>query len=133
MMRILSLSVAACLCFSVAVLGCGKGESPSTGTSPEAAGSKPAAAPAAPKAATKTMVASETVKAGCGKCMFNIDGVTSCKLAVAVEGGPKLVTGKTLELSHDEMCTKMVDVIIDGKIESDSFAATSIALVSSSK
>ena len=94
-----------------------------------------AEAPApAPAPAPASLAASErTVEAGCATCIFDMEGVTGCKLAVKIDGKAYLVTGSEIDDhgdAHDAtgLCNSSREALVVGEIEGDRFTATSFKL-----
>ena len=71
-------------------------------------------------------VAGKTVEAGCASCIYNIQGVEGCKLAVKVDGKPYLVTGSDVDAHKEGLCSNPKQAVVEGKVEGDKFAATSV-------
>ena len=80
----------------------------------------PATSPTAPVA--------QTLEAGCGACIYKIEGATGCPLAVDVAGTPMLVTGTDFDAMGNGLCLEKKQVQIAGAVEGTSFAATSVTL-----
>ena len=75
------------------------------------------------------------VVAGCATCIFDMPGVTGCKLAVKIDGAPYLVTGADMDdlgdaHAWDGLCNTARDAVVEGKIEGDRFVATHFKLTS---
>ncbi len=73
-------------------------------------------------------VLARIVEAGCGGCIFNMEGVEGCKLAVKIDGKPYLVTGADINAHGAGLCASAKKAKIAGKIEGDNFVATSFVL-----
>ncbi len=73
-------------------------------------------------------VAARTVEAGCASCIFNMEGVEGCKLAVKIDGKPYLVTGADVDAHGAGLCSSAKKAKVIGKIEGDKFVATSFVL-----
>ncbi len=74
-----------------------------------------------------------TVEAGCATCIFDMEGVAGCKLAVKIDGKAYLVTGSDIDDhgdAHDQtgLCNSAREALVVGEIEGDRFAATSFKL-----
>lgn len=78
-------------------------------------------------AVTATATA-QTVDAGCGACIYQIEGATGCPLAVEVAGTPMLVTGSDFNAMDNGLCAEKRKVNIEGAVDGTSFAATSVTL-----
>jgi|GEM_PF-222721 len=70
----------------------------------------------------------ETVSAGCASCVYHMDGVHGCKLAVEIHGKPYLVTGADASAHSLGLCKGAKQARIAGKIEDGKFVAKSFAL-----
>ena len=70
-----------------------------------------------------------TVEAGCAMCIYEMEGVEKCTLAVKVDGQPYYVTGSTI-FDHgdahaaDGICMTAREAVVDGKIEDGKVVAT---------
>ncbi len=72
--------------------------------------------------------AARTVEAGCATCIFNMEGVRGCKLAVRIDGEPYLVTGADVDAHGAGLCSSAKEAKVVGQIEGDKFVATSFEL-----
>ncbi len=72
--------------------------------------------------------AARTVEAGCGSCIFDMEGVKGCKLAVKIDGKPYLVTGADVDAHGAGLCSSAKKAKVVGEIEGDKFVATSFEL-----
>ncbi len=79
-------------------------------------------------AAVSSAEAIRTVQAGCGSCIFHMEGVKGCKLAVKVDGKPYLVTGAAVNAHTSGLCGSEKTAEVRGKIQGDKFVATSFKL-----
>jgi len=68
------------------------------------------------------------VEAGCGSCIFGMEGVMGCKLAVKIDGKPYLVTGADVNAHKAGLCGSVKMAKVVGEIEGDKFVATSFEL-----
>ena len=73
------------------------------------------------------------VEAGCATCIFEMEGVAGCKLAVRIDGKPYLVTGSDIDdhgdaHAPDGLCHTARKAVVEGKIDGDHFVATRIEL-----
>ena len=68
------------------------------------------------------------VEAGCASCIFYMEGVRGCKLAVRIDGKPYLVTGADVDAHGAGLCSSAKKAKVVGKIEGDKFVATSFEL-----
>ena len=78
--------------------------------------------------------AAMTVKAGCAMCIFGMEGVASCELAVEVKNRAYLVTGAAMMDhgdAHDEhgMCTMARKAVVKGEVVDGKFAAEEFTLL----
>ena len=73
-------------------------------------------------------IAARTVEAGCATCIFNMEGVKGCKLAVRIDGKPYLVTGADVDAHGAGLCSSAKEAKVVGQIEGDKFVATSFEL-----
>ena len=76
---------------------------------------------------------SQTVEAGCGMCIFDMEGADSCCLAVRIDDQPYLVTGP-IDFDHgdahaaDGICSTVREAEVEGKIDGTDFVATKLEL-----
>ena len=87
-------------------------------------------APPSEAAATDT----KSVEAGCATCVYNMEGVSGCKLAVKIDGKHYLVTGSDIDdhgdaHAPDGLCHVARRAQASGVIEGDRFVATEFRLV----
>ncbi len=73
-------------------------------------------------------VAARIVEAGCASCIFDMQGVEGCTLAVRIDGKPYLVTGADVDAHGAGLCSSAKKAKVVGKIEGDKFVATSFEL-----
>ncbi len=73
-------------------------------------------------------VPARTVEAGCATCIFNMEGVKGCKLAVKIDGKPYLVSGADVDAHGAGLCNSAKEAKVVGEIEGDKFVATSVEL-----
>ncbi len=73
-------------------------------------------------------VEARAVEAGCATCIFNMEAVRGCKLAVRIDGKPYLVTGADVDAHGAGLCSSAKKAKVVGKIEGDKFVATSFEL-----
>ena len=76
---------------------------------------------------------SQIVEAGCATCIFHMDGVVGCKLAVKIDGKPYLVTGSDIDdhgdaHASDGLCNVARKAVVEGAIDGDRFVAAKIKL-----
>lgn len=68
------------------------------------------------------------VEAGCASCLFNMEGVKGCKLAVRIDGKPYLVTGADVDAHGAGLCSSAKKAKVVGKIKGDKLLAISFEL-----
>lgn len=78
-------------------------------------------------------MSSRTVEAGCATCIFDMPGVTGCKLAVKIDGVAYLVTGSSIDDHGDAhaatgLCNASRKAVVEGKVEDGRFVAKKIEL-----
>ncbi len=73
-------------------------------------------------------VAARIVEAGCASCIFDMQGVEGCTLAVKIDGKPYLVTGADVDAHGAGLCSSAKKAKVVGKIEGGKFVATSFEL-----
>lgn len=111
---------------SIASAGCSPSPPPATEKAPESS---------APAPALVTTV-SQTVEAACATCVFEMEGVSGCKLAVKVDGKAYLVSGTDMDdhgdaHASDGMCHIARKAVVDGEVIGDRFVASSFKLLPS--
>lgn len=78
--------------------------------------------------------AARTIAVGCATCIFDMKGVSGCKLAVKIEGKPYLVSGVAMDHlgdahASDGLCNTERKGTAVGKVEGDRFIADRIELL----
>ncbi len=78
----------------------------------------------------------QTVEAGCATCVFDMQGVSGCKLAVRVGGNAYLVSGSDIDdhgdaHAADGMCLAARTAIVEGEVVGDRFVAKSFEVLPS--
>ncbi len=73
------------------------------------------------------------VEAGCATCVYDMQGVKGCKLAVKIDGKAYLVTGTEIDDHGDAhgpagLCVTARKAVVTGKVEGEKFVATSFEL-----
>ena len=68
------------------------------------------------------------MKAGCGKCIYKMEGVQGCELAVDFGGHPHLVSGSDFDIMGVGGCAEEKELIVSGELKGETFEATSVAL-----
>ena len=113
------------------IMGCKK---TSDAPTPDAATSKATTADApTTKAPTAVAATTQTVKAGCGMCIFEMKDVTGCELAGEIDGKTYLVSGKSMDdlgdaHAEDGLCNIARKAEVTGKIDGDRFVVTKMTL-----
>ncbi len=87
----------------------------------------PTGDPSAPAIAV-TQAAAQDLETGCGSCVFGMEGVQGCQLAVKVDGKPYLVSGVKMPGHESGLCDHSRMAAITGQVEDERFVATSFAL-----
>ncbi|MFQ5653442.1 MAG: DUF6370 family protein [Planctomycetota bacterium] len=77
------------------------------------------------ESATTTTVSDMTVEVGCASCVYKMEGVQGCKAAAEIDGKPMLLTGAHLSAHSLGLCRGAKEAVVSGKIEGDTFVATS--------
>lgn len=78
----------------------------------------------APAAAEPTP---QEMAAGCATCVYGMEGIEGCVLAVLVDGRPLLVTGVPIPGHETGICDREIRAQVAGRREGDRFVATSFA------
>ena len=70
----------------------------------------------------------QTVVAGCATCIFEMEGVSGCVLAVEIDSKHYLVSGSDIDDhgdAHDPrgLCNSARDALVEGTIDGDRFVA----------
>lgn len=87
------------------------------------------------KAAADTM---QIVEASCGQCKFGMKDKKGCDLAVRIKGTPYFVAGTSIDKhgdahAEDGFCNAIRKAKVSGKVEGNSFVATSFVLLPEEK
>ncbi len=74
-----------------------------------------------------------TVEAACATCIFEMEGVSGCKLAVKVDEKAYLVSGSEIDdhgdaHAADGLCNASREAVVQGKVEGDRFVASKFEL-----
>ena len=82
---------------------------------------------------TDASPAMQSAQAGCATCVFHMDDVVGCKLAVKIDGKPYLVVGSGIDdhgdaHAADGLCLVARDADVMGSIEDGRFVGTSVKL-----
>ena len=77
--------------------------------------------------------ATQEVEAGCATCVFDMEDVVGCKLAVKIDGTAYLVTGSEIDdhgdaHAPDGLCQVARAAVVLGGIEGDRFVAKKFRL-----
>lgn len=73
------------------------------------------------------MITNQLVEAGCGSCIYSMNGVQGCKIAVKIDGKAYLVTGADHVDAH-QFCSATKEALVSGQIEGSRFAATRLEI-----
>ncbi len=73
-------------------------------------------------------VSAQVVEAACASCIYKMDGVEDCELAVKIDGTPYLVSGIEFDTHEAGLCEAAQSAEIRGEIEGDRFVATGFEL-----
>lgn len=120
---IFGLFVAGLSAFQV---GCSKSESEST-PAPEVVASAPTAVEAVAAVASQ-VVETQVAEAGCATCIYGMEGVQGCQLAVKVAEKAYLVSGAEIDAHAAGLCSGAKQAEIAGKIEGGIFIASRLEL-----
>ncbi len=66
-----------------------------------------------------------SVESACASCIYKMEGVEDCELAVKIDGKPYLVSGVEVDAHESGLCDAAKSAVISGKIDGDRFVATS--------
>ncbi|UCD30776.1 MAG: hypothetical protein JSV03_17275 [Planctomycetota bacterium] len=66
--------------------------------------------------------------AGCGGCIFKMDGVEGCKLAVRLGNQAYLVEGASVDAHQSGLCSAAKPAEVAGKLENGKFVASQFTL-----
>ena len=72
--------------------------------------------------------ATQTVDAGCASCIFNMEGIEECQLAVKIDEKTYLVSGADVDAHESGLCDSVKKAVVAGNVEGDKFVATSFQL-----
>ena len=78
--------------------------------------------------AVLTAEGEQTVELSCATCIYNMPGVTGCKLAAKVGGQALLVAGSLIDLHEHGLCSGTKQAKVVGKVDSGRFVASSIKI-----
>jgi len=70
----------------------------------------------------------QTVSVACGSCIYDMEGVSGCKLATKIDGKAVLVTGVPTPGHDAGICEHEMQAVISGQMMGEEFLATSFAL-----
>lgn len=68
------------------------------------------------------------VPAACGKCIYKLQGLDTCELAVDFGGHPHRVSGSDFDIMAAGGCAKEQKLLVSGELVGETFVATSVAL-----
>lgn len=122
-MAIKALSFTILCCFLI--LACQNSESPEVQTE------QPAQEP--PVVLAESESSAQNIEAGCAMCIYEMEGIEKCTLAVKIEDTPYLVEGVEIhELgdahAEDGLCMTARQATVEGELEGDTFVATKLEL-----
>lgn len=86
-----------------------------------------AASPAAPSS-SPVATAAQTLEAGCATCVFGMEDVKGCQLAVKLDDKPYLVSGVEMPGHESGLCDHSRTAELTGHLDGERFIATSFAL-----
>ena len=108
------------------IMGCKK---TSDAPTPDAPTSKaPTADAPTTKAPTTVAATTQTVEAGCGMCIYEMDDVKGCDLAVVIDGHPMLVSGYEIDMHEAGLCSGAKQAVVSGKVEGDVVVLTEVEI-----
>ena len=84
------------------------------------------------KEKAKTATTSTTAKeyeVGCGKCIYEQDGVKGCETWVKVDGKVVPLAGENINAHKSGLCEDAGKAMLDGAVKDGKFVATSATLV----
>jgi hypothetical protein len=84
----------------------------------------PSHAPHGAGAGAPRMISDQTVDAACGVCIYKMDGLTGCPLAVKIDGKAYLVEGA--EWPNHDYCDRNCQAIVSGRIEGNKFIVSTL-------
>jgi hypothetical protein len=73
-------------------------------------------------ASAAKMITNQVVEVGCGSCVYKMQGVKGCDIAVKIDGKQYLVSGANVD-AH-QFCAPGKKALVSGRIEGDRFLAT---------
>jgi len=125
-LAVASISVALTGCKPAAEKSDEKAAEPASATDAAKSGADAAAkeAPAAAKQVAAKMLEEQTVEAGCAKCIYKMDGVKECTLAIKVAGKPYVATGVDVDPHKEGLCEATKKATIAGTVEGAKVALT---------
>ena len=110
------ISIGTILGLGLALSGCAQNTDTETAQDP-------VAAPAA-----LVSLNSKTIEVGCAMCVYDIDGVTSCKLAAKIDDNPMLVSGAEVDLHEHGLCEAAGMAVVSGRVDGDMLVATTVEM-----
>jgi len=69
------------------------------------------------------VITNQLVDVGCGNCIYSMNGVKGCQLAVKIDDKTYLVTGAD-DVDAHKFCSVAKKALVSGQIEGNKFAAT---------
>ena len=70
----------------------------------------------------------KTVEVACASCIYEMPGVSGCKLAAKIDGKPVLVTGTAFDAHKSGLCSGAKQAIVKGELRGGEFVATEVKL-----
>lgn len=70
----------------------------------------------------------KTVEVACASCIYEMPGVSGCKLAAKIDGKPVLVTGTAFDAHKSGLCSGAKQATVKGKLRGEEFVATEVKL-----
>jgi hypothetical protein len=70
----------------------------------------------------------KTVEAACATCIYDMEDVQGCKLAVKLDGKPYLVSGSDVDAHSAGLCSGAKHAVVSGNVVGDKFVATSFEI-----
>ena len=69
-----------------------------------------------------------TVEVACASCIYEMPGVSGCKLAAKIDGKPVLVTGTAFDAHKSGLCSGAKEATVKGELRGEEFVATEVKL-----
>ena len=110
---------------ALSLLGCTNGSPEHDGGAAQSAGAGNASVNDADDSVSGD---ARTVAVACASCIYEMSGVSGCKLAAKIDGKPVLVTGVELDAHSSGLCSGAKEATVHGELRDQKFVATRIAL-----